>query len=85
MIVRRSVRPSELIKQLDRPPTDNCETRIKAVYLAGAAIGSSFESHYSGADKFLAPPGRKQSAFPAFYGNWRFITTFTTVHHLSQQ
>ena len=24
-----------------------------------------------------------QAAFPAFYGTWRFITAFTTVHHLS--
>ena len=32
---------------------------------------------YSGADKSLARPGRKQATFPAFYGTWRFITTFT--------
>jgi len=36
-----------------------------------------------GADKSLARPGRKQATFPAFYGAWRFITTFTRVHHLS--
>ena len=36
-----------------------------------------------GADKSLARSGRKQATFPAFYGTWRFITTFTTVHHLS--
>ena len=36
-----------------------------------------------GADKSLARPGRKQTTFPAFYGIWRFITTFTRVHHLS--
>ena len=35
------------------------------------------------ADKSLARPGKKQATFPAFYGTWRFITTFTTVHHLS--
>jgi len=38
---------------------------------------------YMGADKSLARPGRKQATFPAFYGTWRFITTFTRVHHLS--
>jgi len=38
---------------------------------------------YSGADKSLAWPGRKQATFPAFYGTWSFIITFTTVHHLS--
>jgi len=38
---------------------------------------------YSGADNSLARPGRKQATFPAIYGTWRFITTFTTVHHLS--
>ena len=38
---------------------------------------------YRGADIYLARPGRKQATFPAFYGTWRFITTFTTVHHLS--
>ena len=36
-----------------------------------------------GAGKSLARPGRKQATFPAFYETWRFITTFTTVHHLS--
>jgi len=40
-------------------------------------------SLYRGADKSLAPSGRKQVTFPAFYGNWRFITTFTRVHHMS--
>ena len=30
-----------------------------------------------GADKSLARPGRKQATFPAFYGTWRFSTTFT--------
>jgi len=38
---------------------------------------------YWGADKSLAPPGMKQATFPAFYGTWRFITTFTRFHHLS--
>jgi len=38
---------------------------------------------YRDADKFLARPGRKQATFPAFYGTWRIITTFTRVHHLS--
>jgi len=38
---------------------------------------------YRGADKSLARPRRKQAAFPAFCGTWRFITTFTRVHHLS--
>ena len=38
---------------------------------------------YRGADKSLARPGRKQATFLTFYGTWRFITTFTTVHHLS--
>jgi len=37
----------------------------------------------SGADKSLAQPGRKQATFPAIYGTWRFITTFTTAYHLS--
>jgi len=32
----------------------------------------------------LARPGLKQATFPAFCGTWRFITTLTTVHHLSQ-
>ena len=40
-------------------------------------------TQYSGADKSLARPGRKQATFPAFYGTWRLITTFTRVHHLS--
>ena len=40
-------------------------------------------TQYRGADKSLAQPGRKQATFPAFYGTWRFITVFTTVHHLS--
>ena len=38
---------------------------------------------YRGADTSLALPGRKQATFPTFYGTWRFITTFTRVHHLS--
>ena len=38
---------------------------------------------YSGVGKSLARSGRKQAIFPAFYGTWRFITTFTRVHHLS--
>jgi len=36
-----------------------------------------------GADKSLARPGRKQATFPAFYGTWWSITTFTRAHHLS--
>ena len=42
-----------------------------------------FEDKYWGADKSLARSGRKRATFPAFYGTWRFITTFTTVHHLT--
>jgi len=42
-----------------------------------------FKYVYRGADKSLARPGTKQATFPAFYGTWRFITTFTTAHHLS--
>jgi len=38
---------------------------------------------YRSADKSLVRPGRKQATFPAFYGTWGFITTFTRVHHLS--
>ena len=38
---------------------------------------------YRRADKSLARPGRKQTTFPAFYGTWRLISTFTRVHHLS--
>jgi hypothetical protein len=38
--------------------------------------------NYRGADKSLARPGRKQATCPAFYGTWRFITTFTTVNQL---
>ena len=38
---------------------------------------------YRGADRSLARPGRKEATFPAFYGTWRYITTFTRVHHLS--
>jgi len=38
---------------------------------------------YTGADKSLARPRRKQTTFPAFYGTWRLITTFTKVYHLS--
>ena len=37
---------------------------------------------YRGADKSLARRGRKQATFPAFYGTWTFITTFTRVHKL---
>jgi len=36
-----------------------------------------------GSDKSLARPGRRQASFPVFYGNCRFITAFTTAHHLS--
>ena len=39
--------------------------------------------YYRGADKSLARPRWKQATSPAFYGTWKFITTFTTVHHLS--
>ena len=38
---------------------------------------------YSGADKSLARLGRKQATFPVYSGTWRYITTFTRVHHLS--
>ena len=31
----------------------------------------------------LCIPEMKQATFPAFYGSWKFITTFTRVHHLS--
>jgi len=44
-------------------------------------LGDSYV--YTGADKSLARPGRKQATFPAFDGTCRFITTFTRVHHLS--
>ena len=37
---------------------------------------------YRGAGKSLARPGRKQATFPALYGIWRFITTFTRIHQL---
>ena len=66
MSVRRSVRPCDFIKQLDRPPTENLEKPLRAVYLADTAHESSFESHYSGADKFLAIPGRRKLHFPHF-------------------
>jgi len=36
-----------------------------------------------GAEKSLDRPGRKQAPYPAFYGTWMFITTFTRFHHLS--
>jgi len=36
-----------------------------------------------GADPSLARPGKKHATFPAFYGTWRFFTTFTRVCHLS--
>ena len=36
-----------------------------------------------GAAKSLAQPGLKQATFPALYGTQRFITTSTTVNHLS--
>jgi len=39
--------------------------------------------YYKGADKSLAQPERKHAIFPAFYGTWKFITTFTTAQHLS--
>ena len=39
--------------------------------------------YYRCADKSLARPARKQATFPTFCGTWRFITTFTRVHHLS--
>ena len=42
----------------------------------------TFCSLYRGADK-LARAERKQAIFPTFYENWSFITTFTSVHHLS--
>ena len=50
-------------------------TLVRSPYVAGIAE-SEF---YKGADKSLARPGRKQATFPAFYGTWRFITTFTRV------
>jgi len=36
-------------------------------------------SLYTGADKSLARPERKQATFLAFYGTWSFITIFTRV------
>ena len=55
------------------------------LYMFWAVFPSIIRSSrlYRGADKSLARPGRKQATFPTFYGTWRFITTFTTVHHLS--
>jgi len=48
------------------------------------AVRTSRDSQqYRSADKSLARPGRKQATFSAFCESWRFITTFTTVHHLS--
>jgi hypothetical protein len=35
------------------------------------------------AGKSLGRQGWKQATFLAFYGTWRFITTFTRDHHLS--
>jgi len=51
--------------------------------LMSSTFPASLVPFYRGADKSLALPGRKQATFPAFYGTWRFITTFTTDHHLS--
>jgi len=42
--------------------------------------GRRSKALYRGADKSLARPGRKRATFPAFYGTWRVITTFTRVH-----
>jgi len=42
------------------------------------------KKNYRGADKSLARPGKKQATFPAFYGIWKFMTTFTTVPTLAK-
>ena len=56
---------------------------VFVVVVAAVVVDLHVSVNYRGADKSLARPGRKQATFPALYGTWRFITTFTTVHHLS--
>jgi len=62
--------------------TDRHDEAIVAFHKVAKTPKSSV-GIYSGADKSLAWPGRKQATFPAFYGTWKFIATFTRVHHLS--
>ena len=58
-------------------------TEINILRCSTVSKTSKFHNLYWGADKSLARPGRKQATFPTLYGTWRFITTFTSVHHLS--
>ena len=56
------------------------KSRFKFMFIALFLMSGR---QYRGADKSLVRPGGKEATFPAFYGTWRFITTFTRVHHLS--
>jgi len=71
-----------LRESIPPPPVDPVASRYTD-YVVAAHRQSWTDGNYSGADKSLARPGRKQATFPTFYGTWRFITTFTTFHHLS--
>ena len=82
----------------DHIPGNKAQNRVKellymdlsswiAMFIDGYRLSSMRQQNtvefYKGADKSLARPGRKEAAFSAFYGTWRFITIFTRAHHLS--
>jgi len=58
---------------------------LKRIDIATANVKFPPGQHtkYKGADKSLTKPGRIQATFPEIYGTCKFITTFTTAHHLS--
>ena len=67
---------------------NHCATAVSCVSLdifliVYILVENTDRRMYMWADNSLGRPGMKQATFPAFYGTWRFITTFTTVHHLS--
>ena len=53
------------------------------ILIANAKFPPGQHTNYRGADKPLSKPGRIQATFPEFCRNCKFITTFTTAHHLS--
>jgi len=71
------VLPSNYADQTVSWPLLNVESAYSIICLRPGVF------NHRGAGKSTARPGRKQTTFPAFYGTWRFITTFTNVHHLS--
>jgi hypothetical protein len=52
------------------------------IVIANVKFSTGQHTKNTGADKSLSKPGRKQDTFLEFYGNFKFITTFSTAHHL---